>query len=98
LIEADKGRIVADLEEFTVTRDGQRISNKDFNFWGVTFTPDTRHFYATLSTNRQHFLVKGDIADRSVAVVRDNVECPSLSPNATRIAYKKRFMVDGQVF
>jgi hypothetical protein len=98
LIEADKGRVMADLEEFTVTRDGQRISNKDFNFWGVTFTPDTRHFYATLSTNRQHFLVKGDIANRSVAVIHDNVECPSLSPNASRIAYKKRFMVDGRVF
>jgi hypothetical protein len=98
LIEADKGRVVADLEEFTVTRDGQRISNKDFNFWGVTFTPDTRHFYATLSTNWQHFLVKGDIANRSVAVIHDNVECPSLSPNASRIAYKKRFMVDGRVF
>src|SRR5262245_60419681 len=98
LIEADKGRIIADLEEFTVSRDGQIMSNKDFNFWGVTFTPDTRHFYATLSTNRRHFLVKGDISNRSVIVVHDDVECPSLSPNASRIAYKKRFMVEGRVY
>jgi hypothetical protein len=98
LLEADNGRIVADLEGFTVTRDGQTISNKDFNFWGVTFTPDTKHFYATLSTNRQHLLVKGDIANRSAAVIHDNVECPSLSPNAARIAFKKRFILDGRVF
>src|SRR5215510_12816887 len=98
LIEADKGRIIADLEEFTVSRDGQIMSNKDFNFWGVTFTPDTRHFYATLSTNRQHFLIKGDIANASASVIHDNVECPSLSPDASRVAYKKRLTVDGQVF
>lgn len=98
LIEVDNARIIADLEEFKVNRDGQPISNKDFNFWGVTFTPDARHFYATLSTNRQHFLVKGEIANRSVEVIHDNVECPSLSPNASRIAYKKRLMAEGRIF
>ena len=98
LIEVDNGRIIADLEEFSVSRDGRSFSNNDFNFWGVTFTPDTRHFYATLSTNRQHFLVKGDIANASAAVIHDNVECPSLSPDASRVAYKKRLTVDGRVF
>jgi hypothetical protein len=98
LIDVDSSRITADLEEFSVSKDGQPFSNKDFNFWGVTFTPDVRHFYATLSTNRQHFLVKGDIANRSATVIHENVECPSLSPNASRIAYKKRFTVDGRVF
>jgi len=98
LVEADTGRIIADLEDFKVSRDGNPISHKDFNFWGVTFTPDTQHFYATLSTNRQHLLVKGDIANRSVTVLYDNVECPSLSPNASRIAYKKRFIAEGRVF
>jgi hypothetical protein len=97
LIEVDNGRALADLEEFKVTRDGRHFSNKDFNFWGVTFTPDAQHFYATLSTNRQHFLVKGDIAKRSAEVIHENVECPSLSPNASRIAYKRRFLIDGRV-
>jgi hypothetical protein len=97
LIEVDNLRIIADPEEFKVTRDGRPFSNKDFNFWGVTFTPDTQHFYATLSTNRQHFLVKGDLANRTAEVIHENVECPSLSPNASRIAYKKRFMMDGRV-
>ena len=98
LIEVDNGRIVADLEEFSVSRDGQTFSNKDFNFWGVTFTPDAQHFYATLSTNRQHLLIKGNIANRSAVVIHDNVECPSLSPDASRVAYKKRLTVDGRVF
>jgi Tol biopolymer transport system component len=30
------------------------------------------------------------VSTRSVAVLRDNVECPSLSPDGTRIAYKRR--------
>jgi hypothetical protein len=98
LIEVDGGRIIADLEEFSVSRDGQAFKNKDFNFWGVTFTPDARHFYATLSTNQQHFLIKGDISNRTATVVHENVECPSLSPNASRIAYKKRFIAGGPVF
>jgi len=98
LIEVDNGRIIADLEDFSVSRDGQRFSNKDFNFWGVTFTPDTRHFYATLSTNHQHFLIKGDIANRSAVVIHENVECPSLSPDASRIAYKKRLTAGSRVF
>jgi hypothetical protein len=97
LIGVDSGRTIADLEQFSVSRDGQPFSNKDFNFWGVTFTPDSRHFYATLSTNQQHLLVKGDIANRSAVVIHENVECPSLSPNASRIAYKKRFIADGHV-
>lgn len=98
LIEVDSGRTIADLEDFSVSRDGQQFGNKDFNFWGVTFTPDVRHFYATLSTNHQHFLVKGDIANRSAVVVHENVECPSLSPDGARIAYKKRGVAGGRVF
>jgi hypothetical protein len=98
LIEVDSGRITADLEDFSISRDGQPFSSKDFNFWGVTFTPDTRHFYATLSTNHQHFLIKGDIANRSGVVIHENVECPSLSPDASRIAYKKRLSTGGRVY
>ncbi len=98
LVNADNGKVIADLEGFAVTRDGQSLSDKDFNFWGVTFTPDSRRFYATLSTSGKHFLIKGDIAGRSAEVIHDNVECPSLSPDASRVAYKKRFMVDGRVF
>lgn len=97
LIDVAEAKVIADLETFTIYRDGQVISNPDFNFWGVTFTRDAKHFYATLSTNRQHFLIRGDVAQRTATVVHENVECPSLSPDDKRVAYKKRFVIDGRV-
>ncbi len=97
LIDTADGRVLADLEQFAVTRDGQPFTAKDFNFWGVTFTPDARGFYATLSSAGKHYLVRGDIASRSATVIHDNVECPSLSPDAQRVAYKKRYIVDGRI-
>jgi hypothetical protein len=97
LIDAATGAVLADVEKFTVTRDGEPFSSVDFNFWGVTFTPDTRHFYATLSTGGKHYLVRGDIATNTATVIHSNVECPSVSPDATRIAYKKRFIIDNRI-
>ena len=97
LIDTHTAEVLADLEDFSVTRNGQPFKNKDFNFWGVTFTPDSKHFYSTLSTNRQHFLIKGDIAARTASVIHEQVECPSLSPDGERIAYKKRFMNNGRL-
>jgi hypothetical protein len=60
------------------------------NFWGVTFADDDRTFYATLATKGSTYLVRGDLRARTVTTVRSNVECPSLSPDGTRIAFKKR--------
>jgi hypothetical protein len=97
LIDIPSSRMIADVETFSVQRDGKPFKNKDFNFWGVTFSPDSRYFYATLSTQRQHLLIKGDIAARSAVVIHENVECPSLSPDGKRIAYKKRLNRPGNV-
>jgi len=77
-----------DLERFTVTRDGQRFSSPDFNFWGVTFA-DSNRFYATLGTGGHTYLVEGDRAARTARVLTDGIECPSLSPDGTRVAYKR---------
>jgi hypothetical protein len=81
---------VEDLESFSVTRDGRKIASPDFNFWGVTFARDGRTFYATLGTGDETLLVKGDLAARAFEVVADEVECPSLSPDGRRVAYKHR--------
>ncbi len=97
LVDANEGRVVADLETFTVMKDGAVFKREDFNFWGVTFTPDSKHFFATLSTERKHYLVKGDIAARTAQVIHENVECPSVSPDGRRVAYKKRFIVDNRI-
>jgi hypothetical protein len=85
-----KAWLVEDLESFEVRRGGEIMRSPEFNFWGVTFTPDGRGFYATLGRGSDAFLVRGDIAARSVEVLEDAVECPSLSPDGRRIAFKSR--------
>jgi Tol biopolymer transport system component len=90
IYDLSTNKAVANLEDFAVTKDGNRIESIDFNFWGVTFAKDGDTFYATLGTGGKQYLVKGSIAGRSVVVLRDGVECPSLSPDGTRIAFKSR--------
>jgi len=97
LVDTHTGKPLADLEDFEVRRDGAVIKAADFNFWGVTFTPDAKVFYATLSTGGKHFLVRGDIATRRAQVIHENVECPSLSPDARHVAYKKRLTIDDRI-
>jgi hypothetical protein len=90
IVDLAKGKPLVDLEKFAVTKDGERIDSQDFNFWGVTFARDSDEIYATLATGGHHYLVHGRVSTRSLEVLRDNVECPSLSPDGTRIAYKRR--------
>jgi hypothetical protein len=90
LLDMRKGRIVADLEQFAVSQDGREIDAPDHNFWGVTFSEqDADVFYATLATGGHHWLVRGTVTGRRVEVLRDAVECPSVSPDGRRIAYKR---------
>lgn len=91
LIDMERGSIVADLEkDFTVVRGGEPFKKADFNFWGVTFTADGKGFYATLRTGETTYLVRADIDSRRAEILHENVECPSVSPDGTRIAYKRR--------
>lgn len=90
IIDTTTGATHGDLEEFTTWRDGRVFAAKDFNFWGVTFANDNDTFYATLQTASVSYLVKGSIAKQTMEVVRPGVECPSISPDNTRIAFKKR--------
>jgi len=91
LYDMAAGTSLGDLETFTATKEGKRLQSVDFNYWGVTFDPaDSRHFFATLGTGGHTYLVEGDVAARTVKVLRDGVECPSLSPDGTRIAFKQK--------
>jgi hypothetical protein len=90
IIDLNSDRITFDLEKMHVTENGRRFYNVNFNFWGVTFAHDDQHFYATLGSGSTTYLVEGDIATRTAAVLRTGVECPSLSPDGTRLAFKRR--------
>jgi hypothetical protein len=90
LIDMAKGSVIENLEAFQVTRDHKPFKAADFNFWGVTFTTTPGRFFATLATGGTIYLVEGDVARRTAHVVRDGIECPSLSPDNRRIAFKKR--------
>lgn len=90
IVDTSTGEELLELEQLEVRRDGEVFSHEDFNFWGVTFSDDSNRFYATLQTQGEHFLVEGDVAARTAEVVTDHLECPSLSPDGTRIAFKER--------
>jgi hypothetical protein len=90
IYDAVRGRALADLERFTISLGGRAIHRPDFNFWGVTFEGDDGRFYATLATGSHHYLVHGDVRTRTATVLRDGVECPSLSPDGRRLVFKAR--------
>lgn len=84
------GARVAELEDFRFLLDGRQVDAADRNFWGVTFAGDGRTFYATMATGGRTHLVRGDLDSRRGDVLADGVECPSLSPDGTRVAFKQR--------
>ena len=90
IIDLLDGKVVGDLEDYAVTRDGEPFEAVDFNFWGVTFADDEHRFYATLQTGGDLYLVEGDVDTRTAKVIAEDVECPSLSPDGRRIAFKLR--------
>jgi hypothetical protein len=90
IVDAMEGTAIGELESWAVTRDGAPFKNRDFNFWGVTFAPDGNTFYATLRTQGSAYLIEGDVDARTARVLMQGAECPSLSPDRSRIAFKKR--------
>lgn len=88
LIDTLKGGLIEHLEAFTVFKNDVPFRRVDFNYWGVTFVDNDR-FFATLATGGTPYLVEGRIANRTIRILRDNVECPSLSPDGARLVYKQ---------
>jgi hypothetical protein len=81
------GRSHGDLEKFQLTIDGKDVAPVDRNIWGVTFVDDNV-FYATVGTGGSTYLVQGDLTARTLTSLRENAECPSVSPDGTHVAYK----------
>lgn len=78
------------VEEFTLVHEGATITPVDRNYWGVTFAADGRTFYVTVAWGGRTWLARGDLSTRTVVTLTDNAECPSLSPDGTRVAFKER--------
>jgi hypothetical protein len=93
----DRGpdQLTSNMENIPLVVAGQRHRADDVNFWGVTFAADNRTFYATVATGGQTHLVQGDFETWEARTLRENAECPSLSPDGTKIAFKKRIAQDG---
>ena len=94
ILDLRTGEYVDSLENFKALVEGSPYKAVDINFWGVTFTADDNTFYATMGSNGKTWLMKGDFKARTLSSLRQNVECPSLSPDATRIVFKKRVSDD----
>ena len=77
------------LEDFRLTVDGKHVTAADRNMWGVTFI-DNDIFYATAASGGKTWLVKGSLAAKTLVTLREDAECPSISPDHTRIAFKTR--------
>ncbi|MFU8875981.1 TolB family protein [Micromonospora sp. SL4-19] len=77
------------IEHFQLTIGGKRATAADRNFWGVTFA-DADTFYATAASGGKTWLVRGSLAGQRLVALRDDAECPSLSPDGKRIAFKTR--------
>lgn len=85
------GTSLGNVEDFALTVDGAPFTASDRNIWGVTFAPDDDTFYATAASQSagKTWLVRGSLADRTLTSLREDAECPSISPDGTHIAYKK---------
>lgn len=88
VITRTDGAVLGDIEKFTLVVDGKVITAADKNLWGVTFVDDDR-FYATAASGGLTWLVQGSLSSRTVTARHGDVECPSLSPDGTRVAFKQ---------
>lgn len=89
VVTAVRGDDVADLERFTLEVAGRTVTAVDRNLWGVTFL-DTDRFYATAASGGKTWLVAGSLSARRMVALREDAECPSVSPDGARVVYKKR--------
>ena len=89
IIRRSTGEVIGNIESFAATVDGKPLTAVDKNFWGVTFVDDDA-FYATGASGGTTWLMKGSIAQRTLTSIRTDAECPSISPDHTKVAYKVR--------
>ena len=90
ILNVRTGALVENLETFNAYVNGRLYRSVDINYWGVTFASDDNTFYATMGSKGKTWLMRGDLATHTLTSVVENAECPSLSPDGTRVVFKKR--------
>lgn len=95
-ISRSDGSGFGNLENFTMFVDGEELTATDRNVWGVSFVSDDE-FFVTVASGNKTWLMKGSLSRRTLRSVLENAECPSVSPDGTRVAYKKRAASVGPV-
>jgi hypothetical protein len=85
-----EGRLLPDIEFYDAQRAGQPFQRIDFNYWGITFVPNSAEAFATLGTGGTTYLVRVDLTEHRIATLNENVECPSLSPAGDRLVFKRQ--------
>jgi hypothetical protein len=89
LIDVPSGRVLADLREFTVTNEDHPPINGPVDIAGVTFQSDSNHFFATLSTATNRYLVAGSVNGRRLDVIGTGLANEALSPDGRRLIAKR---------
>jgi hypothetical protein len=77
------------VEDFELVHAGEPIRPIERNYWGVTFV-DEDEFYVTVSFGGDTWLARGSVRAERIQTLRKTAECPSVSPDHDRVAYKKR--------
>lgn len=88
-IKGPGGRDYGNLQDFEISVDGQPLVAVDRNVWGVSFAGGDR-FYATVASGGTTWLMEGYLEARTLEAVATGAECPSVSPDGDRVAFKIR--------
>ncbi|WP_410661381.1 TolB family protein [Amycolatopsis sp. lyj-112] len=94
ILDRREDQLSSNIEDIPLLVGEERHHGEDVNYWGVTFAADNRTFYATVSTGGRTYLMRGDNQEWRAHTLRENAECPSLSPDGTKLAFKKRVSDD----
>lgn len=79
------------IQSWPVYHRREKVTSIDLNLWGVTFHPaDTNRFFVTAYFDGKPYLAEGHVEERRITVLREGLECPSISPDGRRVAFKKR--------